>query len=231
MQSPSTIEARTHMRGEGEAARAALVEGLGLIGARSTHLDVVARRAARIMSTTIGAVTVLVRDEQHLIARTGIEANVTARASSFCTHVTERRRPLTIRDTTRAPFFVGSPMMGFTADSIRAYSGVPISLPDGTVVAVLCAADSRSRTFTAAQIAALHQLADTARAILLPTLNEPPAQARPTMRHIADDLPGSHQDDLSEWTDPAHRPAPDEKALAEAPRRAECRWSSRLLRR
>ncbi|MCW2924809.1 MAG: hypothetical protein JWM98_2213 [Thermoleophilia bacterium] len=224
-EAPAIAAARTHASGPQEAARIGVVERLGLLAASSPHLDVVVRQAARVMDTAIGAVTVLVRDEQHLIARTGIEACVTDRTTSFCTHVTARQMPITIRDATRAPFFAGSPAVGFTPESLRAYCGVPIATPDGTVVAVLCVADARPRHFSTEQVATLEQLAARARAILLPVLAEPPAPPSPAVvRPVEDEPAWCGQDDLYQWIAGT---VPEEATLATLARcRARDRWSS-----
>lgn len=228
-ESTSITEARMHMRGDREKARAAVVAELGLIDVKSTDLDIVASRAARIMDTSIGAVTVLLHDKQYLIARAGIDVPVTDRTTSFCTHVTAQGRSLTVRDATRSPFFTGSPAVGFTAGSIRAYCGIPITLPDDTVIAVLCVVDARARTFTPAQVAALEQLADTAYAILLPTREAPPVRAHPPKQDPIGDLPSwCRQDDLYAWIESV---VPDEAALvAETHRRAHHHWWTKRLR-
>lgn len=227
-ESPSITEARTHMHGDREQARAAIVAELGLITLTSTHLDIVAGRAARIMDTGMGAVTVLVDDKQHLIARSGIDIPVLDRTTSFCTHVTAHGRAVTIRDATRAPFYAGNPAVGFTAASIRAYCGVPITTADGTVIAVLCAADARPRTFSSSQITALELLGIAARAIMLPMMEEPPALALSPALESVDNIPAwCHQDDLYTWIESS---VPDDAALAaEAERRSRQRWT-RLVR-
>lgn len=71
-ESSSVIMGRLHSDGAQESPRRTRMRELGVVQAGGRDLDLVTRRAAAIMGTSIGAITVHVGEEQRLIAATGI---------------------------------------------------------------------------------------------------------------------------------------------------------------
>ena len=175
MQVPmSVIDAGRHRDTVGDQQRGVIVEQSGALGTTHPDLRVLAGRVARTMGTPLGAVTTVTADLHVLLASTVDIAVVSPRETSLCTHVVAARAPLVLCDTTRDPYFHGNPRLGIGPGLVRAYCGVPVTAPDGTVLAVLCAVDAAPRTFEAELVHGLRELARTALAMLTPITSDAP---------------------------------------------------------
>lgn len=227
-ESASVAAARAHQHAPGEAARIERVGRLDLTGASRRDLDVVAQRAAALMGTAMGAVTLVVHDDHLTIAAHGCSDEVTARETSLCTHVVARGEPMVACDLVRDPFFALNPRVGSREGELRAYCGVPIRDRDGTVLGVLCVVDDRPRAFTGRQVAALSQLATVALAVLVPYAGPLPAPAPAAVPVPA--LAGPPEDPMSRWID---RVVPSDDDIDEllARRRGRSWWWSGTNRR
>jgi serine/threonine protein kinase len=88
----------------------------------------------------------------------GVEQEGTARDLSFCGHCVNHRHPLVVDDTHLDPRFSDNPLV--TGDPhIRFYAGVPLLVEEGSAIGALSVADTRPRTLTTRQLAALERLA------------------------------------------------------------------------
>jgi len=111
-----------------------------------------------VLSVPMATVTLVERDRQWFKAQRGMPTQETPRSISFCTHTIQEREALVVTDARLDPRFAQSPLVT-GAPYIRSYAGIPLRTPDGYNIGALCAIDTKSRTFSAADIAILTNLA------------------------------------------------------------------------
>ena len=129
-----------------EAQRQQAVERSVLQRRKNPALQRVVDEAADYFQTPIAAITIVDRDRQWFAVSTGLDAQETPRAVSFCAHAIHRpTEPLVVRDARRDPRFAGNPMVIF-APHIRFYAGVPLIDRQGYALGALCVIDSKPRT-------------------------------------------------------------------------------------
>ena len=91
-------------------------------------------------------------------SKVGLDGGEMPLTSSLCVHTVRSARLLIIEDAGRDLRFQDHPLV--TGEPlVRFYAGAPLLTPDGFVIGSLCAIDSRPRCLTAAQRAALQDLA------------------------------------------------------------------------
>jgi hypothetical protein len=142
-----------------EERRLALLKACNIIYTRAEEaFDEVARLAADLCGTEIALITLVDSDYQWFKARVGVEQEGTARDLSFCGHCINHRHPLVVEDTHLDARFSDNPLV--TGDPhIRFYAGVPLVVEEGSAIGALSVADTRARTLTTRQLAALERLA------------------------------------------------------------------------
>ncbi|MGE5952730.1 MAG: sensor histidine kinase [Qipengyuania vulgaris] len=100
--------------------------------------------AARLCGTPVATVTVVEREEQLFLARTGLKETSTSRSTSFCAHAMLGTEPLVVEDATRdarfADFEVVTGTMG-----LRFYAGFPLVSTEGAPLGALCVIDTQPR--------------------------------------------------------------------------------------
>lgn len=111
-----------------------------------------------VLDVPIAAVSLLDDDRQWFLARRGIEVSETPRADSFCNYAIQQRDPLIVSDATKDSRFAANPLV-LGGPEIRSYAGIPLATPDGYNIGSLCAIDTRTREFTASDIAVLSKFA------------------------------------------------------------------------
>jgi GAF domain-containing protein len=129
-----------------EEQRQRAVERSGVLKRRrDPKLQKVVDEAAEMFDTPMAAITIMDHERQFLAARTGIEAEETPRAVSFCAHAILRPgEPLVVPDARRDQRFSGNPLVMF-APHIRFYAGVPLVDRQGYPLGALCIIDSKPR--------------------------------------------------------------------------------------
>jgi len=129
-----------------EERRQKAVERSGVLKRRKDPaLQKVVDDAAEMFHAPIAAISIIDRDRQWFVARTGLEPEETPRAVSFCAHAIHRpAEPLVIPDARRDQRFSGNPLVMF-APHIRFYAGVPLVDRQGYPLGALCIIDSRPR--------------------------------------------------------------------------------------
>ncbi len=142
-----------------EERRLALLKACNIIYTPAEEaFDDVARLAADLCGTEIALVTLVDSDYQWFKARVGVKQEGTARDLSFCGHCINHRNPLVVEDTHVDARFADNPLV--TGDPhIRFYAGVPLLVDEGSSIGALSVADTRPRTLTPRQLAALERLA------------------------------------------------------------------------
>ena len=129
-----------------EEQRQQAVERSGILKRRrDPKLQKVVDEAAEMFSTPMAAITIMDHERQFLAARTGIDAEETPRAVSFCAHAILRPgEPMVVPDARSDQRFAGNPLVMF-APHIRFYAGVPLVDRRGYPLGALCIIDSKPR--------------------------------------------------------------------------------------
>lgn len=129
-----------------EKQRQKAVERSGVLKRRNDPaLQKVVDEAAEMFQAPIAAISVIDRDRQWFVARTGLEAEETPRGISFCAHAIHwPAEPLVVPDARHDQRFSGNPLVMF-APHIRFYAGVPLCDRRGYPLGALCIIDSRPR--------------------------------------------------------------------------------------
>lgn len=144
-----------------QARQRAVVHSNLLAMKGDSRLMRIASDARHVARTKSAAITVIVGDNQHLIATSGTAMGVSRRSTSFCGHIiADAVDILCIHDATLEPRFRGNP---FVDDGIvRFYAGLAIRDIKGLILGALCVFDPLPRAeFTACQKTALVHLGKT----------------------------------------------------------------------
>lgn len=114
--------------------------------------------AAMICETPISIITLVDQDRQWFKAKQGLDFAETPRESSFCAHVVQMKKSLIVGDALKEEKFKNFSFVS-QAPHLRFYAGVPLITPAGFAVGALCVKDTRPRTLSTGQLAALETLA------------------------------------------------------------------------
>lgn len=121
-------------------------------------LAIISRHVARSIDYPIIAISLIDSDTVWAKAAVGFDRQAFLRADSICTHVLCQDGPLVVADALADARFRTLPMV--TGDlRIRSYVGVPILAADGVKLGVVCAADTRPRRASKAEINSLSDAA------------------------------------------------------------------------
>ena len=149
-----------------DRARLDAVRATALLDAPAAPaLERLARLAARLLRAPIALVSLVDGHRQFFAASVGLAEPVCARretplSHSFCQHVVRSAGPLVTGDAREHPLLrdnLAIPDLG-----VVAYAGMPLVGPDGEVLGSFCAIDGEPRTWTAADLATLEELARAA---------------------------------------------------------------------
>ncbi len=150
-----------------DPARLAEIVELGLL---SDDVDPILHDVAAAASTALGLpvslISVVLDDALHVAAAHGIDGlwlNDTRGHPvewSFCATSVRSREAFVVDDATAHEYHRTNPLV--TQDGVRCYAGVPLISSRGYVLGNLCVVGLEARTFTAAEIRTLHDLARTA---------------------------------------------------------------------
>lgn len=129
-----------------EAARQAAVDRLDLPAKRwDERLQQIAGRAADIAQTPIGAISVVDRARQWMIAKRGPVDDEVPRALSFCALAIHRPgETMIVPDAAQDPRFASNPFVTGTP-AIRFYVGIPLVDRAGYPLGALCVVDHEPR--------------------------------------------------------------------------------------
>ena len=142
-----------------EDARLSALDDLKLLDGRaSPEFDIFPLLASQILATPIAAITLVGRDMQWIKAGVGI-SGAAPRSHSICEYaILQPSDVLTIQDTRLDSRVFDKPCVAVDG-GIRSYAGVAISGPTGLPLGTLCVADKVPRSFSAAELAKLRELA------------------------------------------------------------------------
>lgn len=169
------------------------VESLGLVDAPTpASFDALTRLAMRLFDVPVALISIVQedRDRQFFISHHGLpdpwrERQETPLTHSFCQHVKRTGEPLVVRDARKHPLLKSN--LAIPDLKVVAYLGVPISMPDGTVIGALCIIQSTPRDWTKEDITALQNLAECVNdeISLRSKLSEKQAEQAKTQRYNA----------------------------------------------
>lgn len=120
--------------------------------------DRLTRLAKRLFAVPVAMINLV--DEHVVVVKSaeGADATNLPRNLSFCGHTVFNNSPLVVPDTLDDVRFADNPLA--TDDvPVRFYAGYPLHLPNGATVGSLCIIDHQPRQFSAADVAALADLA------------------------------------------------------------------------
>lgn len=143
-----------------EASRLGALRKLGILDTpEEQRFDRLTRIAAAAMDVPIALVSLVDSDRQWFKSGIGFDLRDTPRDVAFCAHVVQEKAELSVLDTLLDDRFADNPLV--TGETrIRSYTGVPLTLADGSCIGTLCVIDTRPRSFGAAEMATLRDIRD-----------------------------------------------------------------------
>lgn len=142
-----------------EAARISFLERLRILDTpHEQAFDRVTRIAATLLDVPIALVSLVDRERQWFKSAVGLEATQTPRNVAFCAHALHVEEALIVTDALADERFADNPLVT-GPPFVRFYAGIPLRLGNDLTLGTLCVIDSRARQPSAAQLAALRDLA------------------------------------------------------------------------
>ncbi|MEK6662739.1 MAG: PAS domain S-box protein [Pseudomonadota bacterium] len=143
-----------------ETARVAALCGLAVLDTPAEErFDRITRIAQRHFQVSIALVSLVDAERQWFKSCQGLGASETPRDISFCGHAILSEDILYIPNALDDPRFADNPLVT-GAPNIRFYAGAPLHAPGGERVGTLCIIDDKPRTFSAAELTVLRDLAN-----------------------------------------------------------------------
>ncbi len=121
--------------------------------------------ATYVCETPTALISLVDQERQWFKSRVGIGVDETERSVSFCAHTIVHPEVLVVEDTFLDERFAKNPLV-LSGPHIRFYAGAPLVAPNGHVLGTICVIDSKPRTLSAAQVAALQSLSRQVMALL-----------------------------------------------------------------
>lgn len=121
--------------------------------------------ATYVCETPTALISLVDQERQWFKSRIGIGVDETERSVSFCAHTIVHPEVLVVEDTFLDARFAENPLV-LSGPHIRFYAGAPLVAPNGHVLGTICVIDSKPRTLSAAQVAALQSLSRQVMALL-----------------------------------------------------------------
>lgn len=115
------------------------------------RFDRLTRTAKTTFDVPIAVISLLDRDRQWLLSRSGVDTYETPRNLSFCAHAILEEGVFIVKDTLADPRFAENPFV-VGEPWVRFYAGCPVRLPDGAIAGTICVIDTYPRPFSSAEI-------------------------------------------------------------------------------
>jgi len=149
-----------------EAERLLALRRSGLLETASNErLDAIVHRAAMLFNMPIAAISLIDDTRQVFKSSVGLGLPYSSRDLSFCGYTILGTEPMVVADPRHDARFADNPHVR-GAPGIRFYVGAPVYGPGDHAFGALCVMDTRDApAVTAAQLAALHEMADEVSAI------------------------------------------------------------------
>jgi diguanylate cyclase (GGDEF)-like protein/PAS domain S-box-containing protein len=142
-----------------ETARVRMLHSLELLDTPPEEcFDRATRVLAQLLRVPITMVSLVDANRQWFKSKVGLDVCETTRDVAFCAHALASRQMLLVEDALADERFADNPLV--TGEPhVRFYAGVPLSTDDGLVLGALCAIDTRARTLSDSEKAAMTDLA------------------------------------------------------------------------
>ncbi|MCB4822019.1 PAS domain S-box protein [Roseicella aerolata] len=169
-----------HRTADGAERRLLALRASGLLGAPAEErFDRLTRLACHLLRVPVALVSLLDAERQFFLSAQGLAEPWAGRrqtplAYSFCRWVVEAGLPLAVADVREDPRLGDNPAIEELG--IAAYIAMPLALPDGCIIGALCGIDHRPRAWTAAEQAALRDLAGAVEAEMAAGLRQHEAE-------------------------------------------------------
>ena len=125
------------------------------------RFDRLTRIAAAALDVPVALVSLMDADRQWFKSCVGVEIRETPRDVAFCAHAVREKSELVVQDTFLDDRFADNPVV-VDGPRIRAYTGMPLILDDGSCIGTFCVLDTRPREFNDAEMAIIRDLCDLA---------------------------------------------------------------------
>lgn len=159
-----------------EGRRLAALRDLAILDTPAEErFDRLTRIAASALNVPIALVSLVDSDRQWFKSCVGLSTRETSREVAFCAHVVHQKKEMMVQDTLLDDRFADNPLV-VQAPRIRAYTGMPLLLGDGSCIGTFCVIDVRPREFSDADLGILRDLRDLALEEIMKTR---PGQAQP----------------------------------------------------
>ena len=149
-----------------DADRLLALQATGLLDTPpDENFDRLTRLASRILRVPVSLISLVDADRQFFKSQIGLPApydtvRQTPLTHSFCQHVVTNEAVLLVKDAKNDPSVRGN--LAVKDLNVIAYVGVPLRMPDGSVLGSLCAIDDKDRDWTPEDVSALNDLAQIA---------------------------------------------------------------------
>ena len=144
---------------EGERDRLEALRGLGLLDTPpEERFDRVTRTAQRLLGTPIALITLVDDDRLWFKSHQGLDVEQSGAGAAFCAQAVRSDEPLIVPDALGDDRFAAHALVT-GPPHLRAYAGVPLHVGGRHRVGTLCVLDGAPRTFSAAELDALRDLA------------------------------------------------------------------------
>lgn len=145
---------------ENELQRLAALKALAILDTEAEpRFDRITRLAQQLFQVPIALVSLVDANRQWFKSRQGLDATETPRDISFCGHAILDEAVFMVNNTQEDPRFADNPLVCGAPD-IRFYAGAPLHSSSGHRVGTLCIIDRHPRSFSAAELMGLRDLAD-----------------------------------------------------------------------
>lgn len=145
-----------------ELSRLATLRSLNILDSEPEEFfDTITRIASTIVQVPISLVSLVDQDRQWFKSKQGLVVSETPRDISFCTHAVESGEKLIVEDALLDERFNENPLVKANPH-IRFYAGIPIKSIAGYSIGTLCVIDSKPKTLSQNELAALEDLSDLA---------------------------------------------------------------------
>ncbi|MFW5402335.1 diguanylate cyclase [Yersinia sp. 1252 StPb PI] len=132
---------------DNEAERQSVLKSLNVLNTNSVEkLDRITRLAAKYFNVSIALISLIDRDRQWFLSRSGLDVQETPRNISFCGHTILQRDALIVPDTAADPRFFDNPLVT-GGPKIGFYAGQPLFSLGGLPLGTLCIIDSHPQEF------------------------------------------------------------------------------------
>lgn len=124
---------------------------------KENELQEIVDLAAETCQTQIAIISLIDEDVQHILFKTGTDADTITRLDTFCHYTIQQDEVMVVPDAQLDKRFAKNPFVS-GVEGIRFYAGAPIRTQDGYNLGTLCLVDQVPRELTSSQLRMLQVL-------------------------------------------------------------------------